>query len=180
MLPVSSTLLWLPALQPFRCNPQQHHTITFFPIPKKPGATLIPDYRPIACCNTIYKLISKLLVKRLKPLLPLVILPNQMAFVQGKLLLENTLLASEIVQGYHKNGGAKKDYHQGGHIKIFDTIRWEFLFKGLRGFLVLELYLRWLETYVCTLTFSMGFNGNIHGVLTKLQWKERWVTINQD
>lgn len=45
-------------------------------VPKKPGATYIADYRPISCCNTIYKTISRLLVKRIKPTLLRLILPN--------------------------------------------------------------------------------------------------------
>lgn len=76
-------------------------------ISKFPGANVIKDFRPISCCNTLYKLISKLLVARLKPLLPKLILPNQRAFIKGRLLLENCLLASEIVNGYHLNKGQK-------------------------------------------------------------------------
>lgn len=45
-------------------------------IPKHPGASSISDYRPISCCNTLYKLISKILVHRLKPLLPDLILES--------------------------------------------------------------------------------------------------------
>lgn len=44
-------------------------------IPKHPGASLITDFRPISCLNTVYKVISRLLVKRLKPILPSLILP---------------------------------------------------------------------------------------------------------
>lgn len=47
-------------------------------------------------------------VRRLKVILQEVILPNQTAFVKGRLLLENTVLALEIVQGYHKLGGPKR------------------------------------------------------------------------
>lgn len=68
-------------------------------VPKKPGATAITDYRPISCCNTLYKTISRLLVKRLKRILLRIILPNQTSFVQGRLLIENTLLASENCAG---------------------------------------------------------------------------------
>lgn len=71
-------------------------------LPKFPGATIIKDYWPISYCNTLYKVIFKILVNRLKPLLPTIILPNQTAFIKGRLLLENCLLASELVSGYHK------------------------------------------------------------------------------
>jgi len=80
-------------------------------VPKFPGASKLTEFRPISCLNTIYKVISRLMVKRLKPILPSLILPCQTAFVQGRLLLENTVLSSELINGYHKNKG-KKNYHQ--------------------------------------------------------------------
>lgn len=132
-------------------------------VPKKPGATGITDYRPISCCNTTYKTISRLLVKRLKPILPRVILPNQTAFVQGRLLIENTLLASEIVQGYHRKGGEKRITLKVDIAKAFDTVRWEFLFNCLRSFNVPEVYIRWLEGCVCTPSYSVAFNGSMYG-----------------
>lgn len=84
-------------------------------VPKKPGASQITDFRPISCCNTSYKVISRLLVRRIKPILTLLILPNQTTFIKGRLLLENTILASEIVQGYHRKGGGEENYTQTGY-----------------------------------------------------------------
>lgn len=132
-------------------------------VPKRPGAGSISDYRPISCCNTTYKTISKLLVKRLKSILPEVILPNQTAFVQGRLLIENTFLASEIVQGYHKQGGPKRITIKVDIAKAFDTVRWEFIFQCLRSLAILEIFLQWLYACVCTTSYSLGFNGSIYG-----------------
>lgn len=88
----------------------------------------------------------------------MVILPNQIAFVQGMLLIENTLLTSEIVQGYHRKGGPRRIMLKVDIAKAFDSIRWEFFFKCLRSFQIPKLYLRWLEVCVCTPSYSMGFN----------------------
>ncbi|CAA7026629.1 unnamed protein product [Microthlaspi erraticum] len=73
-------------------------------IPKRPGAEELKDFRPIACLNTVYKVITKLLSERLKIILPKIILSNQTAFVKDRLLLENVLLASELMHGYHREG----------------------------------------------------------------------------
>lgn len=132
-------------------------------VPKKPGASSITDYRPISCCNTTYKAISNLLVKRLKIILPEAILPNQTAFIRGRLLIENTLLASEIVQGYHKNGGQKRITIKIDIAKAFDTIRWEFIFQCLRGLHLPEIFIHWIQACVCSTSFSVGFNGSLHG-----------------
>ena len=64
-------------------------------IPKKTKALEMKDYRPIACCNVLYKVVSKIIANRLKPLLPRIISANQFAFIQGRLLMENVLLKRE-------------------------------------------------------------------------------------
>ena len=80
---------------------QQWNATILTLIPKKQSAVKITDFRPISCCNTVYKVIAKLLAKRLKQILPDVISNTQSAFIPGRLLLENVLMATELVQGYN-------------------------------------------------------------------------------
>lgn len=63
-------------------------------IPKRKEEKEMKDYRPISCCNVIYKVISKLLANRLKSILPEMIAPNQTAFIKDRLLMENLRLAT--------------------------------------------------------------------------------------
>lgn len=56
-------------------------------VPKTTIAEKICDFRPIACCNVIYKVIPKILATRLKATLPEAIDLNQCVFVEGRLLL---------------------------------------------------------------------------------------------
>lgn len=72
-------------------------------LPKKTGVKEMKDYRPISCCNVIYKVISKIIANRLKGILPKFIAENQSAFVKERLLIENVLLATELVKDYHKD-----------------------------------------------------------------------------
>lgn len=57
-------------------------------IPKKLDLLEMRDYSPIACCNVIYKVVSKILANRLKGILPRLINENRSAFVKDRLLLE--------------------------------------------------------------------------------------------
>jgi len=64
--------------------------------------TLTSDFRPISCCNVIYKCVTTLLYGRLKGALPLLINSGQGVFVKGRELLFNVLLCQEIARGYSR------------------------------------------------------------------------------
>lgn len=132
-------------------------------IPKRPGASAISDFRPIALLNTIYKVISRLLVKRLKPILPSLIVPNQTAFVKDRLMVENTVLAAELVHGYHKRKGPKRITIKVDIAKAFDTLSWEFLFNCLQGLQLPEVLLKRLKACICSPSFMIGYNGSVQG-----------------
>ena len=52
-------------------------------IPKCLGANNLGSFCPISLCNTIYKVVTKMIVKGLRPYLPNLISPLQTAFVSG-------------------------------------------------------------------------------------------------
>ena len=62
---------------------QMNHSIIAL-VPKSNSASRVEDYRPIACCNVSYKVISKILAARLVPVMAKLIDPAQSAFVQGR------------------------------------------------------------------------------------------------
>lgn len=62
-------------------------------IPKVPKPEKVGDYRPISCCNTIYKCIAKIIVNRIKIVLPDLIDPVQSAFVKGRRISDNIFLS---------------------------------------------------------------------------------------
>jgi hypothetical protein len=74
-------------------------------IPKNKNPTGISDYRPISCCNFIYKIIASILSNRIKVFLPFLVSENQSAFVPGRLINENSLLAHEMVRKFNSKQG---------------------------------------------------------------------------
>lgn len=57
-------------------------------IPKSEHVDTVVDYGPIACCNTIYNVVSKMLTNKLKKILPQIISPNQSAFMAGIIIVQ--------------------------------------------------------------------------------------------
>ena len=53
-------------------------------IPKEMGADTPGKFRPIALCNVIYKIISKVIANRLKPLLLILISLEHDGFLEGR------------------------------------------------------------------------------------------------
>jgi hypothetical protein len=98
-------------------------------IPKVKNPERITEYRPINLCNVLYKLISKVLANRLKAILPEIISPTQSAFVPGRMITDNVLLAYEITHLMH----TKKGGHDGlvaiklDMSKAYDRVEWDFL-----------------------------------------------------
>jgi len=96
-------------------------------LPKVLHPQTATEFRPISCCNVLYKCISKLICLRLKEVLPHLIDPSQAAFVPGRELLYNVLISQDIVRGYNRKSISprcllKIDLH-----KAFDSIHWDFL-----------------------------------------------------
>lgn len=61
-------------------------------IPKIQSPVTMKDYRPISCCTTLYKCISKILVERMKPVLLQLVSERQTAFVPGRAISDDVLL----------------------------------------------------------------------------------------
>jgi len=78
-------------------------------VPKKPDVNVMGDFRPIACCNVVYKCITKILSNRMLPFLDSMVSRNQSAFIPGRNIAENVLLALELVRNYHRKDGKHED-----------------------------------------------------------------------
>ncbi|GFZ15713.1 P-loop containing nucleoside triphosphate hydrolases superfamily protein [Actinidia rufa] len=68
-------------------------------IPKKDGALDIGDYRPISFIGCIYKVLAKVLTRRMAKVMDRLITENQNAFVGGRQILDALLVANECVDG---------------------------------------------------------------------------------
>ncbi|GJS33012.1 retrovirus-related pol polyprotein from transposon TNT 1-94 [Tanacetum coccineum] len=79
---------------------------TFFAlIPKVLTPLKVNDYRPISCCNVLYKCISKILTNWIIEGIKEVVSENQSAFIPGRRISDNILLTREIMHNYHRNHG---------------------------------------------------------------------------
>nr|GEX21047.1 hypothetical protein [Tanacetum cinerariifolium] len=95
----------------------------------------ISDYRPISCCNMLFKCISKIIANRIKGNLDDIVSIDQSTFLLGRRISDNILLTQEFMRNYHRKRGF------GFHHKMVN----------------------WIMTCVSTTTYSICVNGDLHG-----------------
>ena len=132
-------------------------------IPKTTTAQTLKDYRPIACCNLLYKVISKVLANRLKIIFPDAVEANQCAFIKDRLLLENVLLASELVTGYHRSTNKENCAIKFDISKAFDTVKWSFIGSVLQAMGMPLQFIHWMKLCISTAAFTINVNGSLEG-----------------
>jgi hypothetical protein len=98
-------------------------------IPKTENASDLKEFRPISLCNVIYKIISKCMVNRLRPHLQNLISENQSAFIPGRLISDNALIAFECFHAIHRSKKEENSFcaYKLDLSKAYDRVDWKFL-----------------------------------------------------
>ncbi|XP_019228471.1 PREDICTED: uncharacterized protein LOC109209618 [Nicotiana attenuata] len=111
-------------------------------VPKSDHANTVGDYRSIACCNTIYKKVSKMLSNRLKLVLPDIISPNQSAYVAGRNIVQNILICQDLVRLYNRKQTTSSCLIKIDLKKAYDTVEWEFVEEMLHAMEFPQKYIK--------------------------------------
>ncbi|XP_052109321.1 uncharacterized protein LOC107462284 [Arachis duranensis] len=94
--------------------------------PKFVGANEIKDLIPISMVGCVYKVISKLLTRRMRSVMPGLVGESQSAFVKGRKIHDGALIACETVQWLKVKKKAsviiKLDFQ-----KAYDRVKWNFI-----------------------------------------------------
>lgn len=141
---------------------QWNHAIIAL-IPKSISANEVHDYRPISCCSVFYKVISKVLVNRLKPFMNVLVDKAHAAFISDRSIVDNAHLAHELLRMYARKRTPAKCTLKVDIQKAYDTVNWDFLNDVLVHLNFPRKFVDWIMERVSTTSYSISINGAILG-----------------
>ncbi|KAL0413522.1 UNVERIFIED_CONTAM: putative mitochondrial protein [Sesamum radiatum] len=142
-----------------------HTNIVLIPKCKPQSLT---QYRPISLCNVIYKIASKAIANRLKPWLDRIISPAQSAFVPGRLITDNVLLAFETNHFLHTHSKGRKRFMnlKLDISKAYDRVEWSFLRRVLGKLGFPCSFIDLIILCVSSVSYSFVLSGSRFGSIT--------------
>lgn len=118
------------------------------------------QFRPIGLCNVAYKIITKVIVNRLKPVLPFLISNTQASFVPRRQITDNVVIMQEVLHTMRKKQGKKGlraikiDFE-----KAYDRLRWSFILDTLLQMNIPYLLVTVIMECVTTASLQVLWNG---------------------
>ncbi|BFG33690.1 hypothetical protein CerSpe_199640 [Prunus speciosa] len=131
-------------------------------IPKVDSPHSMMQFRPISLCCTLYKVISKIVVARLRPLMPKLISPNQVSFVPGRHITDNIVIAQELMHKFQASKGKK------GFVawkidlsKAYDKLNWNFINNVLTEVGLPRNLIQLIMACISTVKYQVCVNGEL-------------------
>ncbi|XP_028554221.1 uncharacterized protein LOC114580528 [Dendrobium catenatum] len=129
-------------------------------IPKVANADGPTKFRPISLCQSLYKVVAKIIVNRMKPVLSFVVGEEQGAFVPGRSISNHGLLAQEIIGNFQHSTklsgmmALKVDMEQ-----AYDCMDWATLEHVMRLMEFPEQFINWVMCCISFPKFQLIING---------------------
>ena len=94
--------------------------------------------------------------------MPMLVNPNQSAFIIGRNITDNVLLTQELVRGYGKVTLSLRCAIKIDLQKAFDSVDWGFI-QVLEAMNFPTLFIDWIRGCIITSRFSISINGGLIG-----------------
>ncbi|KAA3476450.1 reverse transcriptase [Gossypium australe] len=129
-------------------------------IPKIENSSEIADFRPICLVSSLYKIVAKVLSRRLREVIGELVSETQCTFIKMRQFFYGILIANEVIHSMKKMEGNraylifKLDFS-----KVYDCVHWDFLQLFLRKMGFGDRWIGWSMECVSTARAAVLVNG---------------------
>ncbi|KAA3460843.1 reverse transcriptase [Gossypium australe] len=130
-------------------------------IPKVPKPSHLVNFRPISLCSVIYKVVAKTIANRLQKIIDKCIDKVQSAFVPGRLITDNVLLAYEIFHTLKQKRFGRKGVMvvKLDMSKTYDRVEWGFLEVVMEKMGFAKKWTDLLHRCISSVRYAVNMNG---------------------
>lgn len=126
------------------------------------------EFRTIALCHVSYKIITKVLVNRLKTHMDSIISDNQNAFIPRRMISGNIVIVHEV---FHSLKARKRQATlymavMTDNTKAYERLEWAFLSKTMPNMGFDQRWINWIMTCVTAIIYSVLINGTQEEFIT--------------
>lgn len=124
------------------------------------------NFRLISLMDGLYKWLGKVLANKLKMVIGKVVSKAQNAFIEGKQILDASIIANETIDLISKSNdcGILCKF---GIKNVYDNINWSFLLLVLKNMSFREKWIKWMKRCISNASFSILVNGTLVGFFFK-------------
>ncbi|XP_075086069.1 uncharacterized protein LOC142168813 [Nicotiana tabacum] len=124
-----------------------------------PNPDTVKDYRPIACCTVLYKIITKIINSRLQKVMAYIISNAQAWFIPERKIADNIILAHELIKNYGRKDISLRCMIKVDLQKAYDSLELIYLEQVMEGMRFPEKFIKWVMNCIKIVNYSILLNG---------------------
>ncbi|CAN1818577.1 Transposon TX1 uncharacterized 149 kDa protein [Linum perenne] len=132
-------------------------------LPKIANPTNMKELRPISLCNVLYRLIAKVLANRLRKVMPGIIGEEQSAFIKGRNIIDNVLVAFESLHAMKLKQKTKEEFAalKLDISKAFDRVEWRYMRSMLQTLGFPNQWVDWMMMCISSVEYRVSINNTL-------------------
>lgn len=134
-------------------------------IPKIKDPLILKNFKPISLCNVCFKIVSRAITNRFRPILSKIIETSKRSFISGRLISDNIIVGFEILHWMRSRSACRCGYAalKLDTSKAYDRVEWNFLELMMLRLGFDNYWAAWVMNCITSVSYYFRFSQDIVG-----------------